>query len=133
MAVTIVDTALVKRHLRIDFDDDDDTIGAYQSAAESIVSEYLDRKILASGEPLPEPDEAGYDQFTMNTTPAVTAAILLLVGELYENREADPESNLTVDRNSVLPRAVRMLLAPWRVWRTLDEGNCNGSAKEPQY
>lgn len=126
--MTIVDAALVKKHLRVDFDDDDDTIGAYQAAAESIVVEYLDRTVLASGATLPAPDDAGYDQYTINITPAITAAILLLVGELYECREADPESNLTVDRNAVLPRAVRMLLAPWRVWRTLDEGNCNGSA-----
>jgi len=113
----LVNPVIVKRHLRVDFDDNDSEIAMYQAAAESIVVEYVDRIVLAEGVALPGPDDENYDEFTMNITPAITAAILLLVGDLYENREADPDAT----GNVVLPKAVRSLLAPWRVWRTLDE------------
>lgn len=117
MALVSLETA--KRHLRILHDDDDAQIELYVAAAESIVVAYLDRVVLPEGG-TPPADDA----YTINITPAITAAILLLVGDLYENREADPDAT----GNAVLPKAVRALLAPWRVWRTLDEGTIDGSA-----
>ncbi|TPJ86951.1 MULTISPECIES: head-tail connector protein [unclassified Mesorhizobium] len=111
--MSLLDIALVKKHLRIDFDDDDDTISAYQAAAETIVTEYVDRAVYAAGG-MPA---TGDDGTAIEVTPAITAAILLLIGDLYESREADPESK----GDAVLPRAVRALLAPYRVWRVLDE------------
>ena len=115
----LVSLEVAKRHLRIFFDDDDAQIELYVAAAESIIAEYLDRVVLPTGEALPEDDV-----HAMNITPAITAAILLLVGDLYENREADPDAT----GDAVLPKAARALLAPWRVWRTIDEEICNGSA-----
>lgn len=85
---------LVKKHLSIDFDDDDEIIAAYQLAAETIITEYLGG--------LPEGDRP----------PTITTAVLLLVGDLYEHREADPK----IGGDAVLPRAVRALLAPLRRW-----------------
>lgn len=115
----LVSLEVVKRHLRVLHDDDDAQIELYAAAAESIVVEYVDRSVLAVGVTLPTDDA-----LAMNITPAISAAILLLVGDLYENREADPDAT----GNAVLPKAVRALLAPWRVWRTLDEGTNDGSA-----
>ena len=115
----LVSLEVVKRHLRVLHDDDDAQIELYTAAAESIVVEYVDRAVLAVDATLPTDDA-----LAMNTTPAIAAAILLLVGDLYENREADPDAT----GNAVLPKAVRALLAPWRVWRTLDEGTIDGSA-----
>lgn len=104
----LVDFGLVKKHLRVFHDDDDDTIAAYQAAAENIVGEYLDREVVAAGE-TPTVEDG------IAVTPAITAAILLLVGDMYEVREPDQKQE-----GAMLPRAVRALLAPYRVWRTYD-------------
>lgn len=59
------------------------------------------------------PDDESYDPHQVVVTAEITAAILLLVGEMYETREADP----SVSGDAVPARAVRALLAPYRVWR----------------
>lgn len=118
IAVQSADGGLVtlrqaKRHLRVYHDDDDDTISLYLGAAIASVQEYVDRIVYAVGGAPP----SGDDGTAIEVTPAITAAILLLLGDLYENREADPESK----GDAVLPRAVRALLAPYRVWRAIEE------------
>lgn len=107
--MALVTLTLARRHLRVMHPDDDAEIEAYLAAAETIVTEYLDREVVADDD---EPEGNG-----IKVTPAITAAILLLLGDLYENREADPESK----GNAVLPRAVRALLAPYRVWRSCED------------
>lgn len=119
--MALVDLATLKKHLRVLHDDEDAEIELYGAAAESIVVEYLDRVVLGADADLPAEGETGFDPTAMQIAPPVTAAILLIAGDLYENREADPESQLTVDKMAVLPRSVRTLLAPWRIWRTFDE------------
>lgn len=115
----LVSLETAKGHLRVLHDDDDTVIQLYLSAAESIVVEYVDRVVLPEGETLPVDDATA-----INVTPPITAAILLLVGDLYENRETDPDAT----GDAVLPKAARALLAPWRVWRTIDEELTDGSA-----
>jgi hypothetical protein len=61
------------------------------------------------------------DEYAIEIEPPITAAILLLIGDLYANRE--PDYKLVGD--AVLPRAVRALLAPYRVWRVVSEGVCD--------
>lgn len=114
--MALLDLVVVKRHLRVFHDDDDIEIAAYQAAAESIVVEHLDRKVVAEGVTLPADGEPSYDPFAMVITPAITAATLLLIGDLYEFREVDTKDQ----GDAVLPKAVRALLAPWRVWRSLE-------------
>lgn len=111
MALLTLET--VKRHLRVFHDDDDDEIALYQSAAESIVINYLDRPVLQAGATLPDPntDDA------VIVTDDIVHAILLLIGNYYELREADAESH----GDAILPRAARAALAPYRVWRTFQE------------
>lgn len=104
----IVDLETVKKHLRVFHDDEDTEIGLYRDAAESMVTQHLDREVVAAGETPTVTDGVA-------ATPAIVSAILLVTGELYEERE--PDTKATGD--AVLPRAVRMLLAPWRVWRTV--------------
>ncbi|MDI7923399.1 head-tail connector protein [Ferirhizobium litorale] len=106
----------VKKHLRVLHDDEDAEIAIYQAAAENIVVQHLDRIVVAEGVELPADGEDGYDPYTMVITPAITAAILLTIGDLFENREADAKSN----GEAMLPRYVRALIAPWRVWRMVD-------------
>lgn len=110
--MTYVDTALVKRHLRVDFSDDDTEIAAYHAAAENIVSEYVDRIIFEDGGSAP----SGDDGTAMEVTPAITAAVLLITEDLYEGRGPDAWDG----DGAMLPKTVRALLAPYRVWRTLD-------------
>lgn len=114
----LVDFALVKRHCRVPHDEDDLELAVYQAAAEGIVAAYVDRTVLPTGSTLPVPEDDGYDEYTMLVTPAIVAAILLLTSDFYEVREPDPK----LDGDAVLPRPVRALLAPWRVWRTLPDG-----------
>ena len=108
--MAIVDLETVKRHLRVFHSDEDIEIGLYRDAAESIIAEHLDREVVPADE-TPSADDG------IAATPAIVSAILLVTGDLYEVREPDPESK----GDAVLPRAVRMLLAPWRVWRTVDD------------
>lgn len=110
--MAIVDLETVKKHLRVFHNDEDAEIGLYRDAAESIITEYLDREVVAAGSTPAQLDGIA-------ATPAIVSAILLVTGDLYEVREPDPGSK----GDAVLPRAVRMLLAPWRVWRTVDEIN----------
>lgn len=111
--MSLIDIALVKKHLRVYADDEDTEIAAYQAAAEAIIVAYLDRSVLGAGvSPL-----SGDDGTAIEVNPTITAAILLLTGDFYEFREADQSA----DGDAVLPRAVRALLAPYRVWRTYDE------------
>lgn len=118
MALLSLET--VKGHLRIEHNDEDAQIAIYQAAAESIIVEYLDRIVVAVGVTLPGIEDEGYDATAMVITPAITAAILLMIGELFETREAGK----TDAGDAVMPRPVRALLAPWRVWRLAPQEEC---------
>lgn len=109
----LISLDMAKRHLRIDHDDDDIQVTMYAAAAESIVREYVDRPLLAEGAIIPEPNDAD----AIIAPPPAIAAMLLVLGDLYEYRE--PGSRPSAD--PVLPPAVRALLAPYRIWRTYDE------------
>jgi len=112
--VSLLDIELVKKHLRVDHDDDDDTIAAYQAAAESIITEYLDRAVYPASGSAP----SGDDGTAIEITAPITAAVLLVTEDLYEGRGSD-----TWDADgAMLPRTVRALLAPYRVWRVYSEG-----------
>jgi uncharacterized phage protein (predicted DNA packaging) len=84
----------IKAHLRIAGNDEDTLLNVYSGAAAEYVNAFTRR-----------------DWATVTDIPAsVTAAALLLIGDLYENREAQGSAalheNRTVDR----------LLWPHRVW-----------------
>lgn len=120
--MSLLDISLVKQHLRVDDSDSDTLIAAYQAAAESIVTEYVDRDVYISGD-----SPTTTDEFAMEIEPPMVAAILLLIGDLYAARETDDTDasrKPSLVQNAVLPRAVRALLAPYRVWRTVSEGYC---------
>ena len=81
----------VKNHLRIESSDEDTLLQSYLDAATASVADYL-------GQPLPDPVPA-----------PVEAAILLRVGDLYENREGQTDRPL--HGNKTFER----LLQPYRV------------------
>lgn len=115
--MALLDILLVKNHLRIFDNDEDDLIVLYLEAAEASAIQYIDRPVYADGATLPVEGATGYDPTAITIPPAVTAAILLLAGELYETRESDPGTM----GEARFPSTVRRLLAPWRVWRTFVE------------
>lgn len=79
-----------KLHLRVDQDDEDGLILALINAAETAILDYLNTEELPDAAP-------------------VHAAALMLVGALYENREAVTDRPLTDNR------LYDRLLAPYRV------------------
>lgn len=117
--MALVSLTLAKKHLNVFHNDDDTLIEAYLGAAETIVSEYVDRAVYGPVDDSPPgAPPSGDDGTAIEVTPAITAAILLVLADLYENRESDTwEADA-----AVLPRAVRALLAPYRVWRAISEG-----------
>lgn len=117
--MALVSLTMAKKHLRVDHDEDDAQIEAYLAAAETIVAKYVDRAIYGPADDSPAGAPPSDDDGTaIEVTPAIAVAILLLVGDFYENREAVTESV----GDAVLPRSVRALLAPYRVWRVFSEG-----------
>ncbi|MEE5120444.1 head-tail connector protein [Pseudomonas alliivorans] len=75
----MIELSLVKSHLRVDHDAEDDLIRGYLDGALAHVEQHCDR-VLVEGEPtLPE---------QMGFTKDVRQAVLLLVGHWYANREA---------------------------------------------
>jgi hypothetical protein len=108
----LVDLPTAKRHLRVLHNDEDAEIELYTSVAEDVVVHYLDRAVLPEGGALPEGDDTA-----IHVKPSIVAAILLMLGDLYENREADREQK----GDAIMPPAVRALLAPWRFWRMVPE------------
>lgn len=79
-----------KLHLRVDQDFEDDYITSLILAAEGHVSMYLSDDLP---DPMPVP---------------IKAAVLLLVGDLYENRERQGDRTLTEGT------AYTLLLSPYR-------------------
>jgi hypothetical protein len=113
----LLDIELVKSHLRVDDTDSDTLIEAYQGAAEEAIERYLDREIYIEGT-----SPTTVDGVALNA--AITAAILLLIGDLYADREtedSDFQRRAAPGQDAVFPRQVRSLLAPYRVWRIVSE------------
>ena len=74
----MLDLDRVKRHLRVDGNDEDVVISGYVEAAKAYVAMHCDRILV-------DADPAGPEE--MGLTPDVEQAILLLVGHWYANRE----------------------------------------------
>lgn len=95
---------LVKLHLRVDGEDEDDLIRLYYEAAVSDCAAYLNRPLYQDEAAASEAAKAGKaDGVVLNSS--IRNAILLTVGYLYSTRE---------DGAVGLPRAARRLLDPFR-------------------
>lgn len=77
--MTVLTLPEIKTHLRLDADEsaEDALLESLNEAAHDYASQYL-------GRPLPWLDDDG---LPVVVPPSVRAAILLIVGDLYENRE----------------------------------------------
>lgn len=85
----------IKEHLRVAQDEEDSLITSYWDAAQGYIEKYL-------GDDLPDP-----------MPEAIAAAVLLLIGDLYENRERQGPEMLYKNHT------YQLLLAPFRTTEVL--------------
>ena len=100
----------VRAHCRAD-PEDDAMLEVYAGAAEQQAQDFLNRRVFADTEALAAAvldGSAGLDPVLTNK--AIVAAILLLAGHLFRNREA-----VTAEASKELPLGVTQLLWPHRV------------------
>lgn len=90
--MSITSLEAVKVHLRVDHNDEDVLIQSYIDAAENHVNNWCNRN----------------DPFS-EFPPAIHAAVLLIVGDLYENREAQ-----SYGKELYPNRTVELLIQPYR-------------------
>lgn len=107
MEISADQMAVIKTHLRVDSDDEDTLIAAYASAAVDYVEKFCDGVLVQKLTP-PAKDEEPPREVLF--TSGIWAAMLLLIGHWYANREAAAQS-LTE-----LPLGVEALLIRHRRW-----------------
>lgn len=105
----LLDLATVKLHLRVTEPDEDDLIGVYALAAEEFAMQFLGRNVYATQLALDTAAEvAPASPIVINA--AIQAALLLIVGHLYANRE-DVVVGVSATQ---LPNGAQYLLQPYR-------------------
>jgi len=106
----MIDLDVVKQHCRIDtdFTGDDALLEIYTGAAARYVQKWTRRTLYETE------SGAGYrdDPDSILLTEDVKAAMLLLIGHWYANREAVNIGNIT----TAVPFAVEALLQPYRIY-----------------
>ncbi len=104
----LVTIELLRSHCRAD-STDDPLLEVYGSTAEENALAYLNRRVYPTAAALAEAVLAGTaGDDPMVVTPAIRAAVLLIAGSLYRNREEGPDSR-------TLPVGAQALLQPNRV------------------
>ncbi len=100
------------QHLRIDFDGDNDLVLKIQGASSRVLG-YIDGGLKRYQDPLTGdflPDQID-DDGNWKAPADVQAAVLLLLGYLYRQRDEDGSAEFD---DGQLPRPVRALLATYR-------------------
>lgn len=100
-----------KLHLRVDHDYDDSDIQLKLDAAEEQAINFLERKVYATADDLNSAimlNKAGERPMLINSS--FKAAVLLLLGHLYENREEGSNDN-----TSNVKYGFERLLSPYRI------------------
>ena len=105
----LLDLATAKLHLRVDDAAEDALIGVYVLAAEEFAMQFLGRTVYATQLALDTAAEvAPASPIVLNA--AIQAALLLIVGHLYANRE-DVLAGVSVAQ---LPNGSQYLMQPYR-------------------
>lgn len=100
----LLDLATVKLHLRVTESDEDALIDVYATAAEEFAMQFLGRTIYADA------TAQGADTAGIVINSAIQAALLLIVGHLFANRE-DVVVGVSATQ---LPNGAQYLLQPYR-------------------
>ena len=106
----LVDIGEVRAHCNVAGAWDDVILKTYADAAEQYVQDFLNRRVFADVDSMAAAvldGTAGCDPMVVN--PAIRAAVLLMAGHLYRNREA-----VTAENAKELPLGVTQLLWPHR-------------------
>ncbi|MVF50586.1 phage gp6-like head-tail connector protein [Pseudomonas monteilii] len=101
----MIDLATVKAHLRVDGDEEDSLILGYADAAISTFELWTNRRLIAEGEPLPEPVGNA-----LLFRKSIQQGVLLLVGHWYATREAVAVGTIATE----MPLATQALWKPHR-------------------
>lgn len=101
----MIDLDTVKAHLRVDGDDEDGLIQGYTDAAISTFELWTNRKLIAAGEPLPDPLGNA-----LVFSKAIQQGALLLIGHWYATREAVAVGTIATE----MPLATQALWKPHR-------------------
>lgn len=99
-----IDLAAAKLHLRVTESDEDTLIAAWIAAAYSNVEGRIFRKVYDTGATIPEEDTSG-----IHVNEAINAAVLLIVGHLYANRE----DVITGATSMAMPMGSEFLITPY--------------------
>lgn len=106
MSVIPIEVALA--HLRLDDDTDRTMVDIYLAAAEDSAAQFLNRQFYPDQAALTSATERGdADSKAIVIEPSIRSAVLLILGDLYENRGDDPSADM--------PKVARRLLDPYRV------------------
>lgn len=105
----MIDLDLVKNHLQVVGADHDAIIELYVAAAVDTAEQYLNRKLYAVGETVPDSDPTG-----ITIPPAVVSAVLLIVGQLFEFRENVVSGTIVTQ----VPLGAERLMWPYRILTT---------------
>ncbi|MFT0866041.1 head-tail connector protein [Pseudomonas sp. CAM1A] len=101
----MIDLDTVKSHLRVDGDEEDALIQAYTDAAFSTFEQWTNRKLIAEGEPLPDPIGNA-----LAFRKSIQQGALLLIGHWYASRETVVTGTIATE----LPMATKALWGPHR-------------------
>lgn len=101
----MIDLEVVKAHLRVDGDDEDMLIQGYTDAAISTFELWTNRKLIAEGDPLPDPVGNA-----LTFRKSIQQGALLLIGHWYATREAVAVGTIATE----MPLATQALWKPHR-------------------
>lgn len=101
----MIDSALVKQHLRVLHNREDAVIEAYTNAALRMFEQFTERTLFADQTALDDADPA--PEFVAVMDADIQAGALILIGYLYSTRDMDAS----------MPRATERLWQPYRVLR----------------
>ena len=108
--MSLVDLEAAKLHLRVDGEDEDSLIQIYLDAAEQAAIDFLNRNVYADQEALDAAEEPPEAKAMVVNAP-IRAAVLLILGHLYANRESVVIGTIT----ATMPMGAHSLLWPYRV------------------
>ncbi|MBS6032040.1 MAG: head-tail connector protein [Pantoea sp.] len=107
MEISPEQMTLVKKHLRVDHDDEDDLIKAYAEASVDFVEFFCDGALVTALTPAVDDEEPPREVLFSS---GIWQAMLLLIGQYYANREA------SAPNQTEIPFGVEALLFRHRKW-----------------